>query len=249
MKRFGVIACTDQEKWGYSEAVVSRYIGYYKAKNRDDEWIGFHATRGEIPLKEKLHSFDGFVMSGSISSANDNEDWIRRLEEFIKQVAELNDSGKQIKLVGLCFGHQLIAKALGGQVGLNPNKQFVLQTELLKVTEEGKKAKAIQGLFDNGPLRAVESHGECVTELPKGATTLASSASCVHEVVQFTDDIIGIQCHPDVFTSEANELILPSISSAYKWDNGRIEETSQSFQLKCDDEKLNGAIAKFVNQL
>lgn len=251
MKRFGVISCTDMEKWGFSEAVVSRYIDYYKAKTdgNDAEWIGFHATRGQIPVKEELHTFDGFVMSGSLSSANDNDVWIKKLEEFVKQVAELNSNGKQIKLVGICFGHQIMARALGGRVGLNPNKEFVLLTELIKITDEGKNAGAIQGLFDDGPLRAVESHSECITELPKGATTLASSESCQHEIVQFSDDIIGLQCHPEVLTSEANELILPSISAAYKWDNDRIEKTSQSFQLKCDDDRLNYVIARFLNQL
>lgn len=246
MKRFGVISCTDLEKWGYSETVVLRYFDYFKANN-DDEWIGFHACRGEVPPLEDIQNFDGFLISGSTSSVNDDKEWIRKLEDVVRKVSELNDTGKQIRIVGICFGHQLITKALGGRVGLNPDKNFILQTELIDATKESGKAKAFQVLFDNGPLRAVKSHGECIIELPKGAITLANSLNCEHEIVQFTEDIIGVQFHPDVHASEADELIIPSISKAYNWDSDQVSKASQSFKLKCNAHEFNSVIAKFVH--
>ncbi|KAK3742351.1 hypothetical protein QZH41_007862 [Actinostola sp. cb2023] len=235
MKRFGVISCADQEKWGFSEAIVSRYLECYKT-NCDEEWVGFHARRGQVPVLEDLQKFDGFMISGSVESANDDVDWILKLQELIRSAPNLD---KPPKIVGICFGHQLIAKALGGKVGFNPDKDFVLQTEVIRTSNEGVKAKAIKGLFEDGPIRAVQSHGECITELPKGAVSLGTSATCEHEIVQFTENILGIQSHPDMSTHEAETLILPSISKRYNWDSEKVDKTSASFKLEDNAKTIN----------
>ncbi|KXJ15925.1 putative glutamine amidotransferase [Exaiptasia diaphana] len=232
MKKFGVISCSDDKKWGFSEAIISRYLEFFSLNSEQEQWVGFHATRGEVPLTEDLHKFDGFVISGSISSANDNVEWIVKLLEFIRSAADLSKEKKRPKIVGICFGHQLIAKALGGKVGLNPDKDFVLQTELIEVTIQAFEAESIKGLFDKGPLRAVQSHGECVVELPEGAVSLATSPTCKYEVVQYKENILGFQCHPEMYASEAEELILPHIAKSRKWDAIHVKKSSDSFKME-----------------
>lgn len=247
MKKFGVISCSDDEKWGFSEAVVSRYLECFSLNSEEEEWVGFHAIRGEVPLTEDLQNFDGFLISGSISSVNDNEEWIVKLLEFIRNAAELSKGKQRPKIVGICFGHQLIAKALGGKVGLNPDNDFVIQTELIEATIEALKANSIKGLFDKGPRRAVQSHGECVLELPKGAVSLANSTTCKYEVVQFTANILGLQCHPEIYTYEAEELILPYIAKARKWDTERVKKSSESLKMECDYKEINRVIVEYIN--
>lgn len=244
MKRFAAISCSDDEKWGRSEAIVKRYEEFYRIK--DEEWSGFHATRGQVPTIEDLEKFDGFVISGSISSVNDDTEWILKLKEFIRALASLDKAKKRPKLVGICFGHQLIGAALGGQVGPNPSKEFVLQSEEIIANEAASKIEALEDLFDNGPLRILESHGECLTELPDNATTLASSSTCEQELVKFSDNILGLQCHPDIFKEEIEDLVLPGMSKRFNWNEDKIEDVKRSVNMKLHPHKLNEAIKKFM---
>lgn len=245
MKRFGVLSCNDLQIWGHSEEVIQRHIDYYKT-NAQDEWVGFHACRGQVPRLEDNPKFDGLLITGSSSSVNDDEEWIRNLEDFIRRIAALETN--RPKIVGLCFGHQLIAKALGGKVGVNPDHEFVLQTEELMPTIEAAENKSTANLFKNGPLRAAQLHGECVTELPKGAILLATSSSCKYEIIQFTDDMLGLQCHPNVDPEVAGGIALPYVSKDYNWDNEKIKKTKESLKMKCNHEELNGFIVKFLNR-
>ncbi|XP_031563641.1 gamma-glutamyl peptidase 5-like [Actinia tenebrosa] len=244
MKRFAAISCSDDEKWGKSEGIVKRYEDFYRIK--DEEWTGFHATRGNVPTIEDLEKFDAFLISGSISSANDNKEWILKLKEFIQALVSLDKAKKRPKLVGICFGHQLIGSTLGGQVGPNPSKDFILHAEEIVGNEAASKVKGLEGLFDNGPLRLLESHGECLTELPDGAINLASSSSCKQELVKFSDNILGLQSHPDMLKEEVQNLILPAISKKFNWSDEKIKEIEASVNMKLHPDKMNEAIKKFI---
>ena len=61
-------------------------------------------------------NYDGFVITGSTASVHDDALWIGRLEQLIIEIDHA-----QLPLFGACFGHQIIAKALGGKVGNNPH--------------------------------------------------------------------------------------------------------------------------------
>lgn len=65
---------------------------------------------------EELSGLDGIILSGSRFTSYDNDAWILKTLDLIRLAY-----GHHVKLVGICFGHQLIARALGGQVAANPN--------------------------------------------------------------------------------------------------------------------------------
>ncbi|WBV66493.1 type 1 glutamine amidotransferase [Legionella pneumophila] len=73
----------------------------------------FDAEHGELPTD--IHAVDAYLISGSRHGVNDDYPWIRKLEEFVRTL-----HASQKKLIGICFGHQLIAKALGGKVIKSP---------------------------------------------------------------------------------------------------------------------------------
>ncbi|KXJ19260.1 putative glutamine amidotransferase [Exaiptasia diaphana] len=209
--QYAAVSCDDSEKWGYSEATINRLFDIHRQDG--EQWTAFHAARGQVPTIEDLKKYKGIIISGSPKSVHDDIDWIVRLQEFIQNAASLQEGDDETspKIIGVCFGHQLIAKALGGKVELNPDKDFVLQTEEIRAVEGQKDSKLVKDLFKSGPLRVVECHSECVTEIPKGAVTLGTSVSCKHEVVQYSKNILGVQSHPEMLPEEAERLVLPAI--------------------------------------
>ncbi|KAK3742348.1 hypothetical protein QZH41_007861 [Actinostola sp. cb2023] len=249
--RYAAVSCDDSEKWGYSEATIQRLKDIHCREG--EEWTAFHALRGQVPTIEDLQKFKGVIISGSINSANDNVDWILKLQEFIRGAANhdenSNKRSSKLKIIGVCFGHQLIAKALGGKVGLNPDKDFVLQTEEITATKEGENAESIKGLFEAGPVRITQCHGDCITELPKGAVSLGTSATCEYEIVQYTDNILGIQSHPEMFPEEAKSLVLPAISKRYNWSPEKVQEVEQSFKMDLKADTMNKVMKKFLTAL
>ena len=75
----------------------------------DVEIVPYDAINGELPAD--LYECDAWIATGSKYSVNDDYQWIRDLEDFVRRVAS-----SSVPFVGVCFGHQLIASALGGSV-------------------------------------------------------------------------------------------------------------------------------------
>ena len=84
-------------------------------------------------------TFDGIVISGSASSAYMDEPWILKLIQFVHKL-RAEPYRSQVKLVGICFGHQIIARACGGSCEKNPNGWEVKREKKRKGMErKGKK--------------------------------------------------------------------------------------------------------------
>lgn len=87
----------------------------------DITWSDFDVvTRQEYPSLDDIHAkkYDGIVITGSARGAYEDEEWIHRLIDFVKQVRE---EAPETRIVGICFGHQIIAIASGGECKPNPS--------------------------------------------------------------------------------------------------------------------------------
>jgi len=144
----------------------------------------FAAHRGSLPSHPK--AFDGFIISGSASSVYDDEQWIRDLEGCTR---ELVASG--VGVFGLCFGHQVLAQALGGRVE-RATQGWGVGVHAMSVVEDRPwmRPRAER-------LQLVMAHQDQVIELPEGAVLLGSSDHCPNFLVAFTDTAVGIQGHPE----------------------------------------------------
>lgn len=243
--RFAVLVCEDAEKWGGLEIMGKRHIDLYR-REQDTEWRTFNACEGDIPSAEDVDKYQGLVIGGSHYSVNDDKEWVKRMEQLIVSLAKKSPSPR---VVGLCFGHQLLAKALGGSVSRNPSGKFILQTEKVKPTKNDTVTNSIVSkLFESGPLDLLESHSECVTELPPDAVTIASSASCDHEMVLFTDNILGLQSHPECRAEEFEEKILPSLMSNNLFTEEDKVKTQESFKVPLHSSKVNNILSDFLHE-
>lgn len=102
---------------------------------------------------------------------------------------------------GICLGHQLLAAALGGRVGLMAQPEVGIAT--VSLTEEGRADPLFAGLADE--FACVQWHGAEVTALPPGVTVLARNDNCPVQAFRVGLDAYGLQFHVEISRSTAAE--------------------------------------------
>ncbi len=146
-----------------------------------------------LPVKDGVlpsapDAFDGYVITGSPASVNDDRlPWVGPLLDFIRAV----DAARQ-PLIGLCFGHQAVARALGGQVVRNA-AGWGLGTA---PTHWQVARPWMQPAQSTTTLMA--AHNEQVTRMPEGAECLGGSEFCPIGSMQFGQHIWTTQFHPEM---------------------------------------------------
>lgn len=146
-----------------------------------------------LPVKDGVlpsgpEAFDGYVITGSPASVNDDSlPWVGQLLDFIRAV----DAARQ-PLIGLCFGHQAVARALGGQVARNA-AGWGLGTA---VTHWQAERPWMQPAQTTTTLMA--AHNEQVTRMPEGAECLGGSDFCPFGSMQIGQHIWSTQYHPEM---------------------------------------------------
>ena len=134
-------------------------------------------------------SIGGLVITGSHAMVTDHEDWSERIADWLPGVVE-----QGIPTLGICYGHQLLAYALGGEVGDNPNGLEFGTVDLHLNGAAGKDA--LFGALPS-PIQGQVCHAQAVLSLPPGARLLASSAMDPHSALVLGDCAWGVQFHPE----------------------------------------------------
>ncbi|MFZ5722247.1 MAG: glutamine amidotransferase [Pseudomonadota bacterium] len=138
----------------------------------------------------------GVVITGSPAMVTDRQPWSEAVARWLAY--ELVERHAHIPVLGICYGHQLIAHAFGGRVDYNPRGREI-GTVPLRATEQ-TAADPLLGDIEF-PLLAHVTHLQSVLELPPGAVHLASSALEPHQAYRIGDRIWGVQFHPE-FTAD-----------------------------------------------
>lgn len=92
-----------------------------------------------------LDDIDALLITGSRHSAYDGDEWIRRLVDYTRSAIE----GGRVKVVGVCFGHQIVALALGGRVARN-EKGWEVSVMDVQLNEEGKRVFGLEKMVGPG---------------------------------------------------------------------------------------------------
>ncbi|CAI9761035.1 unnamed protein product [Fraxinus pennsylvanica] len=100
-----------------SDYVKKVYGGYFNVfvealAGEGEKWDLFRVVEGEFPDMDNLQNYEGFVISGSPYDAHGDEYWILELCFLLQTLFTV-----QKKVLGICFGHQVLCRALGGKVG------------------------------------------------------------------------------------------------------------------------------------
>ena len=128
-----------------------------------------------------------FVITGSAASVPDRLPWMLRTEAWLREVVAAGTP-----TFGICFGHQILAQALGGEVQRNPRGREMGTMEIERVSADPLFA----GLADR--FQANVTHVDSVVRLPPGAEPLARSALESHQALRFAERCYGVQFHPEI---------------------------------------------------
>jgi len=158
----------------------------------DQDYRVFDIEAGEVP--DLSPGVDGYVITGSPAGVYDHLPWIAPLEGFLRKARG------RTRLVGVCFGHQIMAKAFGGRVEKSAKGWGVgLQTYGLAGHEPW---------MDKTPSIAIPvSHQDQVIEPPQGARVVGGNGFCPFGVLAYDDLSISMQCHPEFSTAYATALV------------------------------------------
>ncbi|KUI57493.1 hypothetical protein VP1G_04751 [Cytospora mali] len=144
-----------------------------------------------------LHSIDAVLISGSKHSAYLDDEWILKLVDFTRKALA---TGGRVKVVGVCFGHQIVGRALGVKVDRNVKGWEVSVTEI-KLSEKGRE------IFGSDTLKIHQMHRDIIFSNPEGAENLAENNICTTQGFVLPGKAITVQGHPE-FTGDIVSEIL-----------------------------------------
>jgi len=151
-------------------AMFARLLGGYGFDFRT-----YRVVEGQFPAAAT--DCDGWLITGSRHGTYEDHPWIAPLENFIRAAF-----GAHVPVVGICFGHQIVAQAMGGTVERHPDGWAVGATEYD---------------FGGETLRLNAWHRDQVTVAPLSATVIASNPFCANAALLYDDRALTVQAHPE----------------------------------------------------
>ncbi|KAJ4204259.1 hypothetical protein NW767_004451 [Fusarium falciforme] len=150
----------------------------------------------ELHSYPALEDIDAILITGSRHTAFDNDPWIVKLVEYTKKAIETD----RVRVVGICFGHQIIGRAAGAKLGRSDKGWEIAVTEV-DLTAKGKE------IFGLDKMRIHQMHRDIVFEFPPNSIPLGSNAICEVQAFYSPGRYISVQGHPE-FTDEIISEIL-----------------------------------------
>jgi GMP synthase (glutamine-hydrolysing) len=162
----------------------------------DADLVEFDATGCDLPSG---FAFDAFVVTGSRSSVYEDAAWIDETREWVRTAVD-----RGLPALGVCWGHQLLADALGGTVAdMGEYEIGYREVERTDVRDgEGAADPLLAGLDES--FTVFTTHSDAVVDLPPGATEIARNEYGTHGFRK--DHVVGVQFHPEYDRATARSI-------------------------------------------
>ncbi|HEY9028533.1 MAG TPA: amidotransferase [Burkholderiaceae bacterium] len=183
-------------------AVADTYVSYgvmtekmFAAAGVPWQFERFDTTQGVYPAS--FDDYDVVLLTGSKADSFSDEPWVRTLRERVTGLL-----GQRKKLLGICFGHQLIAHCLGTEVGRAPNGWGMGRMAYDWVGPAPLKPAAA-----GTSINLLASHQDQVLSLPDGAVLQATSDFCPIAAYSIDDHVFCVQPHPEFIAAYSAYLL------------------------------------------
>ena len=178
----------------WNKTPFDTYTRFLERANPTFEYENYLVTEGGLPASPD--ACDAYLVTGSPKGVYESDLWLAELKNFIQ---ESYKAGK--KLIGICFGHQMLAHALGGYAEKSPKGWGLGQKEFTIYT----KKSWMTDFTENPSLYFV--HQDQIVELPKNAELLGGNEFCPNLFYIMGEQVLGIQGHPEFPNALVQDII------------------------------------------
>ncbi|WP_135077648.1 type 1 glutamine amidotransferase [Terasakiella sp. SH-1] len=210
MIRLGMLTCGafDDETIGskYEGDYVDFFYRGFTAAGREFSYKNYHVFEDEFP--DTIEECNAWLVTGSKNGAYEDLPWIHRLQSFVKKSYDA-----QIPLVGICFGHQLLAQALGGKVekakagwGIGVQKYTLFEP---------------LGGIEGNCLKLYAIHQDQVVKLPPQGRVIASTDHCPIAAIRYQGPAVSFQPHPEFTKEFEHDLVKRNIGVNFSEKHGQ----------------------------
>ncbi|KAH6724775.1 class I glutamine amidotransferase-like protein [Leptodontidium sp. MPI-SDFR-AT-0119] len=181
-----------------------------------------------------LDDIDAILLTGSKHNSFDNDPWILKLVDFVKRVLDQ----RRVRIIGVCFGHQILGRALGAKVARS-EEGWEISVTGMDLTKKG------QELFGRTSLALHQMHRDIVYDYPEGVEPLASTAKCLIQAMYIPKRYISVQGHPE-FTEEIMREIVKSRHSTGLFTDEMEKDAIERVDRYQDGVVVSQAFLKFL---
>lgn len=230
--RIGIIeAGTPPDRLAKSYPSYARMVEILLGEDTDT--TTFSMAKGQVPVSAA--GFDAFIITGSAAGVYDDLPWIAPLHDFLRGI------DGRAKLVGLCFGHQVLASAFGGTVAKS-GKGWGLGLHTYEILERAD-------WMDDAPRVSVPAiHQDQVIAPPQEARVLGGNAFTPYGILSYPGRrAISFQVHPEFETDYATALIAGHAPAIPHSDDFRRKALA-SLSAVSDAPRVCGWIRNFLHE-
>jgi GMP synthase-like glutamine amidotransferase len=204
------------------------YPDYFARLLPEIDMTTFDLTAGDFPEVDRC---DAWITSGSRQSVYDEIEWIARFAEFMKRLDQA-----RARTVGICFGAQMMAHALGGRV---ERSDLGWQVGIKDAIPVGAGE-----MLGSDPFRIIHSNADQIVDLPNSMRLVATSPTNPIEAIAVGDHFLGLQGHPE-FTTEYSRVLL-EIRRGTLIPESVADEGLRSLDRLPDRDRLADIVGRFV---
>ncbi len=177
---------------GSFASMFEAWLGRYRPGLAFTTW---NVYLGEFP--ERVDACNAWLITGSVQGVYERDDWMLQLEAFVREAA-----GTRVPQIGICFGHQLIASAFGGEVS-KATRGWGLGTHVVEVHE-----RAEWMVPEAGAIALHAAHQDQVVAVPDGARVIAGNDFCPASALVYPKRrALSFQGHPEHRLDFARDII------------------------------------------
>lgn len=153
--------------------------------------VDVHLGQSLPDIEKSAEQLTGIVITGSPAMVTERDEWLKKTQHWLDQIMAY-----KIPTLGVCFGHQLLADLLGGQVGYNSKGRNLGHSDMV-FTNQAKTDDLLKNVSQQPTMPTFASHLQHVKVLPRTATLLGSCEFDENHAFRAEEVLWGLQFHPE----------------------------------------------------